>query len=228
MRRTHRDIDYDLRRSGRHKTASLYIERDGKVTVIVPDYLTDSQIDELIELKRSWIYKGLAEWRDLNASRVQREFVNGEGFPYLGKFYRLRFVERQSAPLTLSGGYFCLRSDVVNPKAAFRDFYREKGMERIPGRVAAYTAKLGLEAPSVRVMELKNRWASCSPNGNLTFHWRALMAPRTVLDYIVAHEVVHLVHPNHTEAFWGTLDRILPDYHDRKEWLRQKGAGLAI
>lgn len=228
MTRSYRDITYDLRRSGRRKTASLYIERDGGVTVIVPKHLKDGQIDELIEQKRSWIYRGLAEWRDLNANRVQREFVNGEGFLYLGGAYRLRLVEQQDEPLMFRNGYFCLRSDCPNPAAAFRAFYRAKGLPRIAARVAHFEAKLGAKARSVRVIDLKNRWASCSPSGNLSFHWRCLMAPRRVLDYIVAHEAAHLLHPNHTEAFWNALDRIMPDYHDRKAWLRQHGAAMDL
>lgn len=228
MTRTHRDITYDLRRSGLRKTASLFIERDGGVTLIVPESLSDDQVSELVEQKRSWIYRGLAEWRDLNANRVQREFVNGEGFLYLGSSYRLRLVENQAETLMLRNGYFCLRSDCADPATAFRDFYRAKGLPRLRERVAFYEAKAGVASKSVRVMELKNRWASCSPTGNLTFHWRCLMAPRTVLDYIVAHEVVHLKHPNHTEAFWGALDRLLPDYSERKDWLRQHGAQMAL
>ena len=66
-------------------------------------------------------------------------------------------------------------------------------------------------------MELKNRWASCSPKGNLPFQWCCLMAPRTVLDYIVAHEVVHLLHPNHTEAFWGTSHESIEGTENKTE-----------
>lgn len=228
MIKSHRDITYDLRRSGRRKTASLYIERDGGVTVIVPKNLSDEKVTELVEQKRSWIYKGLAEWRDLNANRVQREFVNGEGFLYLGSSYRLRLVEQQEETLMLKNGYFCLRSDCHNPEAAFREFYRTRGLPRIESRVEFYERQMGEKSKSVRVMELKNRWASCSAQGALSFHWRCLMAPRTVLDYVVAHEVVHLVHPNHTEAFWGTLDKIMPDYRERKGWLRQHGVEMTL
>ncbi|MEM1085028.1 MAG: SprT family zinc-dependent metalloprotease [Verrucomicrobiota bacterium] len=228
MTRTHRDITYDLQRSDRRKTASLYIERDGGVTVIVPKSLSNEKVEELIEQKRSWIYRGIAEWRDLNASRVQREFVNGEGFLYLGSSYRLRLVEQQEEPLVLRNGYFCLRSDCTDPEAEFRQFYRRKGIPRICERVKHYEAIAGIEARGVRVMELKNRWASCSSGGNLSFHWRCLMAPRTVLDYIVAHEVTHLKHPNHTEAFWAALDRLMPDFKDRKAWLRDHGAEMTL
>lgn len=76
----YKDIEYSLNRSNR-KTASIYIERDGQVSVIVPEDLSGTQVEELLETKRKWIYTNLAEWRDLNATRVRREYVNGEGLP---------------------------------------------------------------------------------------------------------------------------------------------------
>lgn len=225
-----KDIQYTLRRSQR-KTASIYIERDGKVSVLVPDELSDSQVDELLENKRKWIYRNLAEWEDLNATRVHREFVNGEGFLYLGRSYRLKLVDDQEYPLMLKDGHFCLLSSndsELNPDMAFREFYREKAKRRIPERVAHYQDRMGVEPTSVKIMELKNRWASCTAEGNLNFHWKCMMAPPSVLDYIVVHELAHLIHSNHTHAFWNEVDKVMPEYTDRKEWLRQNGAGMDL
>jgi len=227
---TYKDIEYTLRRSDR-KTASIYIERDGEVSVLVPKSLDDSQIEELIESKRRWIYTGLAEWQDLNATRVQREFVSGEGFLYLGRSYRLQIVEEQDVPVKLKDGYFCLRSSDEQDHdcfSVFKEFYRDKGRQRIPRRVASYQSQFDVTPKSIKIVELQNRWASCSPNGNLNFHWKCMMAPLTVLDYIVVHELAHLIHPNHTEAFWNEVDKVLPDYGERKEWLRVNGAGMDL
>ena len=87
---------------------------------------------------------------------------------------------------------------------------------------------MGVQSKAVKVMELKNRWASCSPSGNVNFHWKCMMAPLTIIDYIVVHELAHLLHKNHTAAFWNTIDKILPDYQERKEWLRVQGAGMGL
>ena len=230
MMQTYKDIQYTLRRSDR-KTASIYIERDGEVSVLVPESMDDAQIDNLIESKRRWIYTGLAEWQDLNSTRVRREFVSGEGFLYLGRSYRLQIVEEQDVPLKLKDGYFCLRAEDGQSEDGFnvfKEFYRDKGRERIPQRVALYQNELGVEPGTIKVVELQNRWASCSPNGNLSFHWKCMMAPLTVLDYVVVHELAHLLHPNHTEAFWNEVDKLLPDYQERKEWLRTNGAGMDL
>jgi len=226
----YRDIEYTLTRSKR-KTASIYIERDGQVSIQVPEQLTEQQVEELIESKRKWIYTHLAEWRDLNATRVQREYVNGEGFLYLGRTYRLKRVETQDKPLMLKNGYFCLRIDngtALDADAAFKSFFREKGKKRISARVLCFQTKMGVHPKAVRIIELKNRWASCSLRGNLNFHWKCMMAPPPMLDYIIVHELAHLICANHTEAFWNEVDKVMPDYRDRKEWLRVNGAGMDL
>ena len=225
-----KDIKYTLQRSQR-KTASIYIERDGKVSVLVPEELSNSQVEELLEGKRKWIYRNLAEWEDLNATRVQRDYVNGEGFMYLGRSYRLKLVDEQESPLLLKDGYFCLLSNngsAPNADAAFKEFFREKGKNRIPQRVAYYQDRMGVKANVVKIMELKNRRASCTSDGNINFHWKCMMAPPSVLDYIVVHELAHLIQPNHTQTFWNEVDKVMPDYATRKEWLRTNGAGMDL
>jgi predicted metal-dependent hydrolase len=230
MKRKYRDIEYTLKRSTR-KTASIYIERDGQVMVLVPEALDDPRIEALLESKRRWIYTGLAEWHDLNATKVRREYVNGEGFLYLGRSYRLKLVSVQAEPLMLKDGYFCLRAgngSTPDADAAFKAYYRARGMVRIPERVAYFQAKMGVEPKGVKVIELRHRWASWTPAGNLNFHWKCMMAPPTILDYIVVHELGHLTYPNHTGAFWNEVDKVMPDYRDRKEWLRVNGAGMDL
>lgn len=228
-----KDIDYTVERS-RRTTADIVIERDGRVVVRAPVSVPDKRIEDLIEAKRYWIYKNLAEWRDLNATRVLRKYRNGEGFLYLGRAYRLLLVADQAEPLLLKNGRFCLRRDLVDrgdseaAKAAFRNYYIARGTERITQRVKYYAPKVGVKPRDIDSRELGNRWASCYPNGNLAFHWKCMMAPQTIIDYIVVHELCHFHYPDHTDAFWNEVDKVLPAYRERKEWLRRHGAGLDI
>ncbi len=227
------DIEYQVIRS-RRTTADIVIERDGRVLVRAPESVSDERIEDMVEAKRLWIYKNLAEWRDLNATRVLREYRNGEGFLYLGRSYRLMLVAEQAEPLLLKNGRFCLRRDMVEEgaietaKAAFRDYYISRGAERIIQRVNYYAPKVGVTPQDVNVRELGNRWASCSPSGNLAFNWKCMLAPQTIIDYIVVHELCHFYHLDHTDAFWNEVDKVLPNYAERKEWLRVNGAGLDV
>jgi predicted metal-dependent hydrolase len=231
--KTANDIAYELVRSPR-RTADIVIEPDGRVIVRAPESVPDERIEDLIESKRLWIYKNLAEWRDLNATRVIREYRNGEGFLYLGRSYRLLLVGGQDEPLLLKGGRFCLRRDLVDQgeipaaKAAFRDYFIKRGMERITQRVRYFAPKAGVMTGKISVRELGSRWASCSPTGNLAFHWKCMMAPPKVIDYIVVHELCHMHHLDHSDAFWNEVDKVMPDYYERKEWLRKNGAAMDL
>ena len=113
-------------------------------------------------------------------------------------------------------------------RAAFRNYYIVRGRERIMDRLNYYAPKVGVLLRKVDVRELGNRWAFYSPAGNLAFHWKCLMAPPTIIDYIVVHELCHFHHLDHTNAFWNEVDKVLPNYLERKDWLRRNGAGLDI
>lgn len=229
-----RDIEYQLLRSGERRTADIVIERNGLISVRVPEHLSEDQADAVVEQKRLWIYRSLAEWRDLNAARVVREWINGEGFLYLGSAYRLLLIQEQDEPLKLKDGRFCLQRKIIETggeaaaKLVFEKFYTEKALERINKRVAYFAPKVGVNPVSVDIREIGYRWATCTPDGRLSFHWKCMMASPKVIDYIVVHELCHLHHMDHTDTFWNEVDKVLPDYAERKAWLRKNGAALDI
>jgi len=227
------DFRYEVARSER-KTVDIVIERDGTVIVRAPSWTDDEDLSKIVESRNFWIYRALAEWRDLNATRVLREYRNGEGFLYLGRAYRLLLVNDQTEPLLLKNGRFQLRRDLVesgeieSAKVTFQAYYSQKGLERIPSRVDYYAPKVGVSFAGIRVRELGHRWASCTSKGKIAFHWKCMMAPQTVIDYIIVHELCHMHYRDHTEAFWNEVDKVMPNYRERKEWLRINGAGLDI
>ncbi|MGB2983315.1 MAG: SprT family zinc-dependent metalloprotease [Candidatus Bipolaricaulia bacterium] len=218
----------------RRKTADIIVERDGSILVRAPESIPDERIEDMVEAKRYWIYKTLAEWKDLNAARVLREYRSGEGFLYLGRSYRLLLVADQDEPVLLKSGRFCLRRDLVETgdvdaaRTVFRDYYVARGRDRIGERVAYYAPKVGAECGAVDVRDLGHRWASYSPARDLAFHWKCMMAPQSIIDYIVVHELCHFHQTDHTDAFWNEVDKVMPAYRERKEWLRKQGAGLDV
>lgn len=227
------DLAYEVVRTER-TTADIVVERDGRIRVRAPKRLTDQHIAGIVQSRRLWIYKTLAEWRDANASRVLREYRNGEGFLYLGRTYRLLLVAEQDEPVLLKNGRFCLRRDLAEgantttAQAAFRDFYIARGRERLSQRVKYFAPKVGVSVRRLAVRDLGNRWGACSPQGNLSFHWKCLMAPARIIDYIVVHELCHLHHLDHSAAFWNEVDKVLPDFEEKKAWLRRNGASLDL
>lgn len=229
-----RDIEYQLLPGTPRKTTDIVIERNGVVSVRPPSNYSPEQVDAVVESKRMWIYSNLAEWKDLNASTVAREWVNGETFLYLGRAYRLSLVSDQDNALQLREGRFCLSRSVIEhhgveaAKQAFESYYSDKGLQRFKERVAWFAPKVGVEVAGTNVKEMGYRWASCGTTGTLNFNWKCMMAPPKVIDYIVVHELCHFYHSNHTDAFWNEVDKVMPDYRERKEWLRKYGAGLTV
>ncbi len=229
-----RDIHYQLLPGADRRTTDIVIERNGLITVRPPACMTPEQVDETVLSKRMWIYRNLAEWRDLNTTRVVREWVNGESFLYLGSSYRMSLVDEQDEPLKLKDGRFCLlravmeRDGKAGALAAFETFYRDKGLMRLLSRVAHFAGKVGVAPGKVHMKDIGYRWASCLKNGDLHFHWKCMMAPLTVIDYVVVHELCHLRHRDHSAAFWNEVDKVLPEWRDRRDWLRVRGAGLDI
>jgi len=226
-------IGYRVERSTR-STMDIVVERDGSVVVHAPHRADDARVAAIVKARDAWIRRGLAAWREANASHVQREFRNGEGFPYLGRSYRLLLVDDQKEPVVLRNGRFLVRRDLVRGKnaerarAAFRDYYAERGRERLRERVAYFGERVGARAAAVEVADLGYRWASCSSGGRLSFHWKCVMAPLRVVDYLVVHELCHLHQRTHSAAFWNEIDKVLPDHRERRAWLRRQGASLDV
>jgi len=144
------------------------------------------------------------------------------------------YVDPPAPEDKLKDGRFCLLRDIVEcggqdaAHQVFEAFYKTKGLPRIQKRVAYFAAKVGVTAGDIQIKDLGYRWASCTPRGDLHFHWKCLMAPLTIIDYIIVHELSHMYHRDHSEAFWNEVDKALPDYRERKEWLRTRGAGLDL
>lgn len=223
----HKDLTYTLTKTNR-KTLSIYVEPEGNVSVRAPHDITQKQLDAIIDLKSYWIYKSKAELQELNRARVTRQISNGEGFLYLGKSYRLTIKKDLTKPLMLTEKYFQLREDKTDKaRELFLQFYRDNGKKHISERVELFQKKLGVNPKTIRVMDLKNRWASRGKSG-LNFHWKLMLAPITVIDYIIVHELAHLKKQGHSPEFWELVRSVLPNYMEQKNWLRTNGANLDI
>lgn len=223
-------LDVTIKRSNR-KTLSIYVERDGGISVLAPECMPDKEIGEVLDKKEYLIQKHLSQWDILNGSRIDREFVNGQSYLYLGRNYRLKWVidKEQDIPLLLKNGYFCLKkSEKLVASRRFIEFYKDKGLLFIKRQAVFYASKLGVNYDHVRVIDLKNRWASCSDKKRLNFHWKCVMAPLSVINYIIVHELVHFKYKKHDRKFWNEVDKVIPDYKIHIGWLRSFGASMDL
>ncbi len=241
-------IAYAVERSARRrKTVAVAVEPDGEVRVRAPLEASEEEIDAIVHKKARWIVERRRRQEDLQPSPGRRELVSGETFLYLGRQYRLK-VRPTSAGITVAGiAVAGARADVrllggrldvpvdasltgtaraLDVRERLVRWYRGHASRRLPERVAELWPRVGVEPSGVLIREPRRRWGSCDARGTLRFNWRIVQAPRRLIDYVVVHELVHLVHPEHGREFWSALGEAMPDYEERRESLRRLGRRL--
>jgi hypothetical protein len=232
-------IVYDVRRSARRKkTVAVAVEPDGAVHVKAPVATPRAKLDEIVHKKARWILARRRRQEELPAPPDPRELVSGESYLYLGRQYRLRVrpVATGDGATTVrcERGWLVVELPVgLDPaertervRSGLVDWYRDHAARRLPERVRQWAPVVGVEPAGVLIREPKKRWASCDARGNLRFNWRIIQAPRRLVDYVVVHELVHLVYPDHDRDYWALLGRAMPDYERRREALRRLGRRL--
>jgi len=223
------NLDITIEKTDRRKTVSIFIERNGSIKVLAPITASDEKVEAAVKSKEYQIFTKLAKWKELNQGKVNREFVNGQSFLYLGKNYRLKLTENQDVPLKISGGFFHLDKKYLSKAdKIFKSFYLNKAEKKIKERIKLIEEKFQQRPQFIKVQELQNRWASWTPQNGLNFHWKCIMAPVPVLDYIITHEMVHLKIPNHSTEFWNELDKKMPNYREHENWLKQNGVKMSL
>jgi predicted metal-dependent hydrolase len=221
------ELDFELRTSERRKTLGITVDRSGELVLAAPEGVPADTLRDFVRGKRFWIYKKLTEKEQLQRPVPRKEYVDGEGFLYLGRSYRLKLVDDQAEPLKLVAGRFRLRRDLASDgRAHFIRWYTERGREWLAAKVAEHAPRMEVEPAGVKVQDLGYRWGSCGKGDWLYFHWKTILLPRAIAEYVVIHELAHLHDPHHTSGFWQRLERALPDFERRKQWLAENGTAV--
>jgi predicted metal-dependent hydrolase len=219
-------MGYAIRRSGRRRTVALTVAPPGRVVVTAPVETPVERLDEVVRAKGAWIAERLRRVRPAEGGPGPRELVSGESLLYLGRQYRLE-VKRggEEAEVRLEGGRLRVRvpgGEAEEVRGALVEWYRGHALERLRERTGWWARRVEQPEPRVLVREQQKRWGSCG-RGVVRFNWRIIQAPMKLVDYVVAHELVHLEHDDHGREFWAALGRLLPDYEARRERLRTEG-----
>lgn len=228
-----------VRSKNRKRTVSLGIDPSGKVIITAP---TSTPLETIVEITRSkldWINKHLKEKRQLEEYHFDKEFISGESIQFLGKLYILKIIEgdedlpgacsiynksiRVQVPKGLNS---VIRSELV--KELLICWYKQQAAEKIAERTEKYAGKHGFIYNSVLIREQEKRWGSCDHLGNLRFNWKIIMAPISLIDYVVVHELCHLKIKNHSPEFWQLLENIMFDYEKRKATLKLLGMSYTL
>jgi predicted metal-dependent hydrolase len=212
---------------GTSRRARLTIERNGSLSLRAAEDVQRSELQAFLASKRTWIYKKLAEKETLTHQAIAKEIVDGEGFSYLGRNYRLKVADEKDDQARLAGGRLVLPEGLRDQGAAtIIDWYKSAGDRWLQPRVRTWCNRVGVTFESLAVVDLGFRWGAAGPQGRIQIHWATMQLKPALVDYILAHEVVHLREPHHGPAFWRLLERVLPESSELKSELASVGARL--
>jgi hypothetical protein len=212
-------LPYTLNRS-RRKTIAIYI-RDGKVEVRAPLRTPIREIERFLSEKQKWILTNLTESK-LKLQRKESFTLNyGDKVLYCGKQYLI--TPGSSGKIGISNDSFYIPADLPHEqiKSACVKIYKILAKSDFTLKAYNYAAKMGVAPSVVKVNSATSRWGSCSAKKSLNFSWRLIMADDEVIDYVVVHELAHLIEMNHSPRFWAVVERVLPDYRERKARLKE-------
>lgn len=216
------------------KTLEISVEPPNTVTVVAPTGTTEETINLYVKKKANWIVQKLFLFKDMEFQKINRQMVSGEALLYLGRNYTLQLVDDPSLTkpeVRLFQGKFIVTTptrDEQTLQKAMIDWYKQKATKKITERANYYQHYFKRKPTAIKVKEQQKRWGSCTQNNELLFNWRSIMAPAHILDYIIVHEMCHLYYMNHSQEFWDLLNSVMPDYEQRKEWLKNNGVRLDL
>lgn len=217
-----------IKKTNRKKTMDIVVERNGTLCVLVPKKLNEERILDILNKKEYDITKKVIQWKESHQNRIVRRFIDGQSFMYLGKNYCLHFVDTPNVPLSLQNGRFVMDSRINNPRQVFVDFYKKQARMVIQKRFCYFANMLDVKPIDMQIRDIRSRWGSCTPNKRIFYHWKTVMLPPKILDYIVLHELMHIKYPRHSRQFWNEMANVLPDYMNAIDWLKIQGIHVEL
>lgn len=219
-------IQIDKLIRSRRRSVALVITKLATLEVRAPHRTSLKFIYDFIEKKESWILRKLEFMRQNVAQNMPKKFIDGEEFLYLGQTYCLQINDCRKITCT---DFLCFPNHLLPAaKKYLMLWYKKQALLTIAERVAWYANQTGLQYQTIKITNAKTRWGSCSARGGLNFSWYLIMAPLHIIDYVVVHELAHLIERNHSKRFWDQVKTIMPDYETKRRWLKQNGHALCF
>jgi predicted metal-dependent hydrolase len=218
-------IPYTLTFASR-KTLGIRVHPDLSVTVVAPKGTQHADIEARLRRRAAWIVRQQRQYERYLPHLPPRQYVSGETHRYLGRQYRLKVVEGEAGEVELGRLYLSITVRDKNDRDRVRDlldaWYRERAAEVFEERLAACfpkVAHLGVSYPKLSIRAMSTRWGSTSRSGRITLNVKLIQVPTAYIDYVLFHELCHLQESHHGSAYYRLLDRVLPDWRERREAL---------
>jgi len=205
------------------KHINLKVKPTGEVILTAPEATTQQDIDYVLKKRSEWIDKKIAYFKAHNQV-IEKEYVSGENFRYLGRNYRLKVIESREEGVKLQRGYLQVfvreRAHTEKKKRLLRAWYLSKAEIHFQKAIEKYRPIVKKEVDRICIREMKTRWGSCNPaKGYINLNLKLIEKPTECIEYVVFHELAHLVHADHSVKFYRYLDLFMPDWKRRKKRL---------
>jgi len=228
------DLTYRLKRSARRRTISLEV-RDAELLVRAPLGVSEAELNRLVRRKGAWVRDKLEAQRQLLARVPEYRFETGARLPWLDSELTLELARAGSGEAVRQGERLWVmlssRSRLPAPEQAqklVRQWYREQALTLLAEKTHRLAEQIGQRCSGVKVRVTRSKWGHCTSRGEIQYNWQIVLAPEAVVDYLVAHEVSHLRHHNHSRAFWQLVEQVCPDYRRQRDWLKANGRLLVL
>ena len=224
------ELSFEINYSDKRKSMDIIVDRNAKLFINVPKHTKIKPIREFVKEKEFWIYRKLDQ-KDALLKRSLHKTEKLHSLFYMGKKYPVIFKnnKQNSNSVLLKNGKFILNSKTKKDLMPhIVNWYSLHAKTIILHRLEKFQNVTGLVPTKIRVMDLGNRWGSCSSNNILNFHWKVILSPSKIIDYVILHEMIHMLEKSHNSEFWKKLGKFMPDYRSRKQWLAQNGFELQI
>ena len=225
-------FEYNLIRS-RRKDVLLKALPGGETRVYAPSWARIREIDELVRGRVGELRRMHEELEHaLERNRLDHPVSEGSRVCIEGRAYILKRATGARVTMKLTGEDCLLTlgdpEDEEQVRAALKRALSRRALERVRERLEYYAPQLGVNFNRVAIRDQSSRWGSCSAKHNLNFNWKLIMAPPEVLDYVVIHELCHLIEFNHSPRFWRLVEGQMPEYECWKKWLKEHGRELGV
>lgn len=218
-------IEYDVRRSSRAKYARIDIDLRG-IKVVIPNG-KNLDAEHFLHEKEDWVLDKYQEIEDYRARIPDRQLEAGDSLPFLGEEHIIRVSEKYRADIVDGEIHIPAKKlECFSLKEAIERLYRKQARKKIKQLIDKYADRIDTDFNKLYIRNQKTKWGSCSSKNNLSFNWRLMMAPEKVVEYVVVHELLHLEEPHHSNQFWRKMEQMLPDYRDRRKWLKENSPTL--
>lgn len=212
------EITYELTYQDR-KTLGIRVYPDCKVRVIAPNETTEEKLKSKLKEKAPWIIKQQLEFLSYHPLTPPRQYVNGETHLYLGRQYKLKIEDALKNEVNVYRGRLMLfKKENASPDKILSEWYREKAaihFQEILKKVLPLFNRYRISSPDLQIRYMPTRWGSCTVKGKVILNPDLIKAPKGSIEYVIIHELCHLVHHNHTKAFYDLQENIMPDW---KKW----------